>query len=150
MNFKKIYQDNYCLIDNDDLLEICRSNYNDPKIEKFIIESAAFHTKERLDIHMKESAIADIGKLFSDAYMTKNYDEIQEYINKNNIQSQNLKILKSKQKMDIILKETIQDYLKLNKYIIKKELREYFNLVFPYCLKRGIVQYINKFFIPNK
>lgn len=150
---KQIFRDNYCLISDDDLITLIRNKYNNKEIEDFIIKSNSFdiiNFKKKLHVYLTKYIIDKIGLLFANAYLSKKYDDIEKYISDNNIMNFDIEIVKSKHKMDYILKETIQDNLNINKYIIKKELREYFVKVFPDCLNNGLMKYVDEFFISNK
>ena len=152
---KQIFRDNFALINDSDLITLIRYDYNDQKIEEFIVKQNSFDIMfvkngiKKLHNYLTDYVIKEIGLLFANAYKTKNYDEIEKYILDNNIVPYDITIIHSKNKMEYILKETIQDHLNVNKYIIKTDLRQYFIKVLPYVLKKGLVQYINDFFIAN-
>jgi hypothetical protein len=148
MKHRVILRDNYCSITTNDLYY--NTGINDKKVKIFIKE------RQMIYQYLVKQTIQDIGQLFADAYSSKNYDEIEKYINDNNIVASNkydMKILHNKAGMRRIIIETIQEQLfklKINKYIIHRELFDHFKKVFAYCIKKNTLQYITDFFIhPN-
>ena len=152
MNHLKIWRDNYCSITINDICN--NSGITDKNIKKFIKDSDYFaystvSNRDTIHRYLTKKTIEDIGKLFADAYTSKNYDEIDKYIKDNINEDLDMKVINIKAVMRRIMIETIQDHLLLNKYVIHKELIDHFKKVFPYCIKKYTLQYINDFFIPS-
>lgn len=153
LKYRKIWRDNYASISSNEFYN--NLGINDIQIRKFIKDSCSWGTIDRKMVYhyVTKKVIDDIGKLFADAYNSKNYDEIDKYINDNNInpeENYDLKVINKKAVIRRIMIETLQDHLLLNKYIIHGELIEYFKKVLPYCIKKYTLQYIQDYFIPNK
>lgn len=154
-----IYRDNYSRINDKDLIRCVYPDINDHNIDKFIINSNSFdemirnNKSKRLCDHLREKITSEIGLMFANAYTSKNYEAIEAYIQNNNvptIDQWNINIIKNNTAMRYILLETIQDYLNVIKYVLRQELRDHFQRIFPYCLKKHLMQYIGDFFIPPK
>jgi len=153
-----IYRDNYCRIHKNDYIGAIYPDINDHNIDKFLVASNSYDKTERNNRQQLYEYIlvkikAELGLLFSNAYTTKNYDLIEKYITDNNvpeIEKWTIKIIQNKTAMRYILLETIQDNLNVTKYVLRTELNNFFKRVFPYCLKKYTVQYINDFFIVPK
>ena len=130
-----IYRDNFFQIKDKDLVDI--TGTTDPKIQEFLkYSNSQYYEKKHINNlpirnFLEMNIINELGPLFANAYKTHDYTQIEKYITDNNVQEpKNINILNNKTGMRYLLMETIQNIVLAQKYILRKELVEYFKKMF--------------------
>lgn len=144
-----IYRDNFCRIRDKDLVDIIGTT--DPQIQKFLKYSNSQYYENKSDKLVKpirnfleKNIINELGSLFAHAYQTHDYKQIEKYITDNNVQeAKNINILNNKTGMRYLLMETIQNVVLAQKYVLRKELVEYFKRIFGYILEKYTLEFIS-------